>query len=499
MKRTKLYMTGVVTALALLAACNTAPPVTVVPTPTLAAEPTAAPTIEPTVTAEPTATPTIEPTATTAPTATVTPEPTATSTPTPTEPPHEHTWVLTEVAATCTTDGSTVETCECGEEQNAATIPALGHVTEKKVTKEATVDEEGAWEEACAVCGEVVDSGKVDKLVPTATPSPEPTATPTPKPTSTPKPTATPKPTKKPTPTATPKPTSTPAPTRIPVESYTWWDVNHELIRYTDESHTKIEKLWYDLNLASEYIVLYNYSDVKGAPQEVKVYDYPSYDAKVVDTMELVEKDLDNPTISKRYRRGQEKVTHRCVETGWYRVLYNGNKIGYVDDEYVYCGFAFGGTADGRHYPAVEYCQFEMPYIGHTHELKQPEDITIAVGENVYHDVRPKSLNLYYYQYFPELRDYYEENAKLVGVFSVEDSTIVEIIPDRWNGFYQEGLGCYMLNGAYRAYFTGKKAGTTAVILTEYEISNYQYNDGKPTFTLEEQTNQVTFTITVTE
>lgn len=154
------------------------------------------PTIIPTVTVAPTAAPTVKPT----------------------EVPHEHEWTTQTVSATCTEAGYTVNICECGEEANPATIPPTGHTTEKVVVKEPTVDEEGMMEEVCTVCGEVVKSEIMKKLIPTEIPKPTempiPTATPTPTPTVAP--TNTPVPTA----TATPKPTATPTPIPNPKNPY---------------------------------------------------------------------------------------------------------------------------------------------------------------------------------------------------------------------------------------------------------------------------------------
>lgn len=149
------------------------------------------------------------------PTPTNTPVPTATSVPTniPTEVPHEHVWKVEEVLPACTTEGMSVEICECGAQQNLITIFATGHNVVKNVVKEATVEEEGAWEEVCTVCKEVITTGSIEKVLATATPVPTSTPIPTNTPTPTPKPTATPKP------TPTPKPTATPTPAPVVVKS----------------------------------------------------------------------------------------------------------------------------------------------------------------------------------------------------------------------------------------------------------------------------------------
>jgi len=227
MRRKPIIPIMALTTLVLLSACNKKPDNPALPQETLVPTNTTAPTA--------TTVPTPVPTETPVPTATETPapEPTATNTPvptvTPTEPPvHEHIWTVQITPVTCTSDGFTMEVCECGETQNETTIPATGHIAVRNITKDATVEEEGEWEEVCTVCMEVVATGTIEKAVPTATPTPTatpvPTATPTaaPKPTNTPTPTATPtptptpKPTATPTPTPTPKPTATPAPTATP-------------------------------------------------------------------------------------------------------------------------------------------------------------------------------------------------------------------------------------------------------------------------------------------
>lgn len=205
-----------------------APTEVVVPTetPTIEPELTTAPTVEPSVeptaepTIEPSIEPTVEPTITPAPTSTTTPEPTAEPTveltPTPTPIPHEHVWEVKELPPTCTENGKTWEECECGETQNVVIREASGHgEAVYTVVKEATLEEEGAFEGICEICGTVINTGVISKLqptpTPTATPAPTatPTATPTPVPTATPTPS--PKPTVAPEPTAAPTTAPTPA------------------------------------------------------------------------------------------------------------------------------------------------------------------------------------------------------------------------------------------------------------------------------------------------
>lgn len=65
---------------------------------------------------------------------------------------HVHEFDTKTVAATCTTDGKVVKTCECGEIQTT-TIPATGH-TFKTVTVESTCTAEGLITNTCA-CGYV--------------------------------------------------------------------------------------------------------------------------------------------------------------------------------------------------------------------------------------------------------------------------------------------------------------------------------------------------------
>ncbi len=494
---TTILLTGTLLA---LSACAKQPEEAVIPTtiPTSTTAPTVMvePTDEPVATETPAQTdPTAVPTQEAEPTV----EPTAT--PEPTEAPHVHTWTEKETAPTCTSDGLYWEECDCGEKQKETRIPSTGHgETTYSVVAEPAVDTEGKYETTCNICSMVIESGVLPKLTPTPEPNVtlKPTATSTPVPTK--EPTAAPTEIPEPTATATPKPTKAPKPTekpkedRIPVEDYTWWDVNHELIRYKDESCTEVIKTYYDLNLASERIYLYNYSDLKGEPIDVPVKDYPSADAKTIATIPTF------PLKSTTSIRGTVQAIERCLETGWYKVCYekgdNGKDlIGYVDDEYVKFNTAVGFTADGHHYPALEYCQFEMPYLGPKHELKQPENLTLTVGESKKHIVKPKSLNLFYQLYYPSLSKE-KGTARTIGVYLVENPTVAEI---KNCDYYKEGLGYYDINGSYGAKFIAKTPGTTSVTLTEYEISDYQYNDGNPTFVLGDIINTVIFNIIVTE
>ncbi len=79
---------------------------------------------EPEVTSEPTSEPTVAPTTKPEPTekpSEPTPAPVA-----PTEPPHTHNYISSVTNATCTTDGYTTYTCNCGDSYTT-TIPATGH------------------------------------------------------------------------------------------------------------------------------------------------------------------------------------------------------------------------------------------------------------------------------------------------------------------------------------------------------------------------------------
>lgn len=393
---------------------------------------------------------------------------------------HEHTWEEKSLAATCTEAGSTWFECVCGEQKDIVELPATDHIAyEKVITKEPTVDEEGTYEMRCTACEAVMETGTIEKLKPT----------PTPKPTSTQKPTATPKPTA--------------IPRKDPMEEYTWWDVNHEMIRYTDESCTEVERIWYDLNLVMEYITLENFSDeVLGYFVDIPVYDYPSHDANIIATIE--NRYYDDGTVI----RGQAKALKRCVETGWYYVEYaegqaKGGRVyyGYVDDEYMRAGAKSGTTTNGLHCPMYEYSQPEL-YLGPNHELAKPSDLIISVGANKKISVSAKSINLYYMLYEPDLHMSSYEDGEIhhIGVFSVEDTSIAELSGLEYL-FYNNKIGYFdtITNRSYSSYFTGKSVGTTTITLTEYEIYNYQYNDRNPTFDLGQKINEVSFDITVTE
>ena len=152
-------------------------------------------------------------------------------------------------------------------------------------------------------------------------------------------------------------------------------------------------------------------------------------------------------------------------------------------------------TPDCYHVPSYGYCQFDLPYLGPTHKLNTPDDLVLSLGESEWMSITPKSATIYYQLYYPNLRKE-KGTAQTVGIFTIENPTIADI--DN-SGYYQEGIGHYDINGAYAATYIAKSPGTTSVTLTEYEITNYQHNDGNPTFTLGKIINTVTFNITVTE
>ena len=485
----KAVFISITTILILLSACNKASEEIIIPEETITPiikltevpTPTTELIVEPTITTVPTEEPTVIPTATNTPTPTLEP--------TPTEVPHEHVWVLTTTEATCTTEGNTVEICECGEQQNYTILPILAHTVEKKVTKESTVEEEGEWEEVCTVCGEVTNSGVIEKLIPT--PTPEPTATPTPKATATP----------------TPSPSPTPSPRPDPFEEYTWWNVATQLIRYKDESCTEVEIIDHGYT-EEDSVVLYNYSDLKGVPQEVYVYDYPSTDANVVFTLKM--EPITNYKGEADYNRGTASAIKRCLENGWYYVkCFDWSDwtwtYGYVDDEYMKtsAGLAFGKNWETLAYP--DYCQFEMPYLG-PYKLTEHEDIVCKIGYN-------SADHQYSSIYFPRISNalfnvYYAPDLmqpNTVCVFSVENPEIVELhkeyqTPKGIVGLqYKEGLGYYHVGANYDTDFTAKAVGTTKITVTEYLIYDYNNNMRNPVFTWGEPIATTSFTITITE
>ena len=76
---------------------------------------------------------------------------------------HKHEYVEKVVAPTCTENGYTEYTCECGDVYRDNEVEKTGHsFGEWTVTKEATETEEGIKERTCSVCSEK-ESEKIAK------------------------------------------------------------------------------------------------------------------------------------------------------------------------------------------------------------------------------------------------------------------------------------------------------------------------------------------------
>ena len=70
---------------------------------------------------------------------------------------HKHEYQEEVVAPTCTEQGYTKFTCECGDTYNDKTVEAAGHkYGDWTVTKEATEEEKGSKEKVCSVCKDKV-------------------------------------------------------------------------------------------------------------------------------------------------------------------------------------------------------------------------------------------------------------------------------------------------------------------------------------------------------
>lgn len=87
----------------------------------------------------------------------------------PSEPEHEHAYSEAVTAATCTEDGYTTYTCECGDSYTGKVTPATGHswgewITTQEPTEEAT----GTAERTCSNCGGKEDK-VLDKIIPNHT------------------------------------------------------------------------------------------------------------------------------------------------------------------------------------------------------------------------------------------------------------------------------------------------------------------------------------------
>lgn len=84
----------------------------------------------------------------------------------PSEPVHEHEYVAVVTKATCIEVGFTTYACDCGDTYVGDRIEATGHQwSDWVVTKEPTVDENGAAVSVCAMC-ENTQSKVLDKIIP---------------------------------------------------------------------------------------------------------------------------------------------------------------------------------------------------------------------------------------------------------------------------------------------------------------------------------------------
>ena len=73
---------------------------------------------------------------------------------------HEHSYTASITDPTCTEQGYTTYTCECGASYKGNYTNALGHKTELKNAREATCTAAGyTGDEVCTVCGETVKKG----------------------------------------------------------------------------------------------------------------------------------------------------------------------------------------------------------------------------------------------------------------------------------------------------------------------------------------------------
>jgi len=79
--------------------------------------------------------------------------------------PHTHSYASTVTAPTCTEQGYTTHTCECGDSYVDTYVDALGHKSDKgTVTKKATYTATGVKTYKCTVCGEVIKTETIAKL-----------------------------------------------------------------------------------------------------------------------------------------------------------------------------------------------------------------------------------------------------------------------------------------------------------------------------------------------
>ena len=279
----------------------------------------------------PTITPTVTPTVTPTPTNTPTPEPTAT--PTPTVNPyslldmvHTEEYIDGLYMGTVTKDNSVMR-----EGPGTKAYPevhtsdgktvSLNSNTQVRVLGEAFDVDSDIWYHVIAEYeGQKVEgyiyTGRIKRdntkhpldYVPTVTPTPTPTPKPTPKPTATPAPTKaptpTPIPTKAPTPTPaptkTPEPTATPIPTKAPEPTAEPTNTPTPTPSTNGYTYTDLDKIMYTTD-------------------RVNVRTLPSTNGSSIGQ-------FDAPV--------KVQVTGQCVETGWYRVVYNG-ETGYCSNNYL--------------------------------------------------------------------------------------------------------------------------------------------------------------------
>ena len=74
---------------------------------------------------------------------------------------HEHVYTDTVTAPTCTAEGFTTHTCECGDSYVDTKVAALGHSYSTKITKYPSLTEAGEEATVCANCGD-----KTTKVIP---------------------------------------------------------------------------------------------------------------------------------------------------------------------------------------------------------------------------------------------------------------------------------------------------------------------------------------------
>lgn len=74
---------------------------------------------------------------------------------------HTHSYTAVVTPPTCTEQGYTTYTCECGDSYVEDYVGAIGHKTELANAKEATCTEAGyTGDEICTVCGETISQGE---------------------------------------------------------------------------------------------------------------------------------------------------------------------------------------------------------------------------------------------------------------------------------------------------------------------------------------------------